>query len=84
LICLENPWETVGIAWKILGFSFELTLISLSESSLFKGLRGPPGPFFYSRPDSAWDPPPSPSPSSASASPAALARELSNRPCLPR
>src|SRR5271165_2816511 len=31
-------------------FSLELTLISLSGSSLFKSLRGPLGPFFLSPP----------------------------------
>ena len=44
--------------YKTLGFSLELTLISLSESSLFKGLRGPLGPFFLSAPFSpVWAPP---------------------------
>ncbi len=43
------------------------------------------GPFFYSSPESsAWAAPPSPPRSSVSASPAALSREPSIRPCLPR
>jgi len=50
LILWENPWKILGIALKILGFSFELTLISLSESSLFKDLRRPLGPFFLFQP----------------------------------
>ncbi len=41
---LENGWNRLENAW----ISLELTLISLSESSLFKDLRGPLGPFFYS------------------------------------
>ena len=36
------------MVWKALGFSLELTLISFSETSLFKGLRGPLGRFFVS------------------------------------
>jgi hypothetical protein len=48
LISLENPWKILGIVWKVLGFSLELTLISFSETSLFKGLRGPLGAFFVS------------------------------------
>jgi hypothetical protein len=46
---LENGWSRLENAW----ISLELTLISLSESSLFKGLRGPLGPFFYSPPSPA-------------------------------
>ena len=45
---LENVWKILGKVWKILGFSLELTLISLSELSLFNGLRRPLGPFFLS------------------------------------
>src|SRR5208282_4395259 len=47
---LENDWKILGKVWITLGFSLELTLISLSESSLFKGLRGPLGRFFLSAP----------------------------------
>ena len=48
--CLENAWKILGKVWIRLGFSLELTLISLSESSLFKGLRRPSRPFFLSAP----------------------------------
>src|SRR5271167_871189 len=47
---LENAWKILGKVRKILGFSLELTLISFSETSLFKGLRRPLGAFFLSAP----------------------------------
>jgi hypothetical protein len=46
LISSENPWKTLGIVCKTLGFSLEflgIPLISFSESSLFNGLRRPLG-----------------------------------------
>ena len=50
LISLKNPWKILGKFLELFGFSLELTLISLSGSSLFKGLRGPLGRFFVPAP----------------------------------
>ena len=41
LVCSENPWKNIAFAWKGPWISSELTLISLSKSSLFRTCADP-------------------------------------------